>query len=266
MRRAAGPFDYWPTQRGFDRWYGFPGGYTDSWHPELYDGTNAVEVAGGAGYHLTDDLIDHAIEYVRDQQGAGRIARSSSTSRSGACHWPHQAPREYIEKYRGRYDRGWDMARREWLARQKAMGIVPADVELPPSDPEVPAWDTLTPDEQRVAARHMEVYAGFLEHTDAQIGRLVAYLEEIGQLENTLLVLISDNGASGEGGRLGAVNVDLQASRRADRSRSQCAWRRWTGSATRRPTPTTRWAGRRPATRRSSGTRPTSTAAASATR
>ena len=206
---AAGPFDYWPTQRGFDRWYGFPGGYTDSWHPELYDGTNAVEVAGGAGYHLTDDLIDHAIEYVRDQQGADPDRPFFLYVALGACHWPHQAPAEYIEKYRGRYDRGWDVARQEWLARQKALGIVPADVELPSSDPAVPAWDTLTPDEQRVAARHMEVYAGFLEHTDAQIGRLVAYLEEIGRLENTLLVLISDNGASGEGSRLGAVNVDL---------------------------------------------------------
>ena len=206
---AAGPFDYWPTQRGFDRWYGFPGGYTDSWHPELYDGTNAVELAGGAGYHLTDDLIDHAIEYVCDQQGADPDRPFFLYVALGACHWPHQAPAEYIEKYLGRYDRGWDVARQEWLARQKALGIVPPDVELPPSDPEVPAWETLTPDEQRVAARHMEVYAGFLEHTDAQIGRLVAYLEEIGRLENTLLVLISDNGASGEGGRLGAVNVDL---------------------------------------------------------
>ena len=206
---AAGPFDYWPTQRGFDRWYGCPGGYTDSWHPELYDGTNAVEVAGGEGYHLTDDLIDHAIEYVRDQQGADATRPFFLYVALGACHWPHQAPADYIEKYRGRYDRGWDVARQEWLARQKALGIVPQDVELPPSDPEVPAWDDLTADEQRVAARQMEVYAGFLEHTDAQIGRLVAYLEGIGQLDNTLLMLISDNGASGEGGRLGSVSVDL---------------------------------------------------------
>jgi arylsulfatase len=207
---AAGPFDYWPTRRGFDRWYGFPGGYTDSWHPELYDGTTAVEVRGGDGYHLTDDLIDHAIEYVRDQQSAAPERPFFLYVALGACHWPHQAPASYIEKYRGRYDRGWDVARQEWLARQKALGIVPADVELPPSDPDVPAWESLSPDERRLAARHMEVYAGFLEHTDAQIGRLVAYLAEIGQLDNTLLMLISDNGASGEGGRLGCVNVDLQ--------------------------------------------------------
>jgi arylsulfatase A-like enzyme len=206
---AAGPFDYWPTQRGFDRWYGFPGGYTDQWHPELYDGTTAVEVAGGEGYHLTDDLIDRAIEYVRDQQSAAPQRPFFLYVALGACHWPHQVPSEYVERYRGRYDRGWDVARQEWLTRQKAMGIVPPEVELPAANPGVPSWESLTPDERRVAACHMEVYAGFLEHTDAQIGRLVDYLEAIGQLDNTLLMLISDNGASGEGGRLGAVNVDL---------------------------------------------------------
>jgi arylsulfatase A-like enzyme len=206
----AGPFDYWPTQRGFDRWYGFPGGYTDQWHPELYDGTTAVEVPAGDGYHLTDDLIDHAIGYVRDQQSANPERPFFLYVALGACHWPHQAPADIIEKYRGRYDAGWDAARDRWLAKQKATGIVPQDTVLPPSDPEVPAWDTLTPDEQRLAARHMEVYAGFLEHTDQQLGRLIDYLEQIGQLDNTLVMLISDNGASGEGGRLGCVNVDLQ--------------------------------------------------------
>jgi len=206
----AGPFDYWPTQRGFDRWYGFPGGYTDSWHPELYDGTTPVDVAGGAGYHLTDDLIDHAITFVRDQQSADASRPFFLYVAFGACHWPHQAPAEFIDKYRGRYDRGWDVAREEWLARQKELGIVPQDTVLPPSDPEVPAWDSLTPDEQRLAARHMEVYAGFLEHTDYQLGRLIDYLEQVGQLDNTLIALISDNGASGEGGRLGCVNVDAQ--------------------------------------------------------
>ncbi|MGE3912180.1 MAG: sulfatase-like hydrolase/transferase, partial [Chloroflexota bacterium] len=158
----------------------------------------------------SEDLVDHAIKQVRDQQGAGQDRPFFLYLAFGAAHWPHHAPTDYIEKYRGKYDRGWDVARQEWVARQKAMGIVPQDAPLAPRDPDVPAWDTLTADEQRLAARHMEVYAGFLEHTDAQIGRLVSYLEEIGQLDNTLLMLISDNGASGEGGRLGCVNVDLQ--------------------------------------------------------
>ncbi len=204
------PFDCWPAQRGFDRWYSLPGGYTDQWHPELYDGTTPVDLEGGEGYHLTDDLIDHAVEYVRDQQSVAPERPFFLYVALGACHWPHQAPKKYIEKYRGRYDAGWDAARESWLARQKQLGIVPADVELPPGDPAVPAWDTLTPDEQRLAARHMEVYAGFLEHTDAQIGRLIDYLEQVDALDNTLIMLISDNGASGEGGRMGCVNVDYQ--------------------------------------------------------
>jgi arylsulfatase len=205
---AAGPFDYWPTRRGFDHWYGFPGGYTDQWHPELYDGTRAVDLVGGEGYHLTDDLIDHAIGYVRDQQGADPDRPFFLYVALGACHWPHQAPAAYVERYRGRYDGGWDAIREAWLARHKSLGIVPADTPLAPRDPDVPAWDSLSADERRVAARQMEVYAGFLEHTDAQIGRLVDYLDRIGQVENTLLMLISDNGASSEGGRLGCVNVD----------------------------------------------------------
>ncbi|MCC7367851.1 MAG: sulfatase-like hydrolase/transferase [Chloroflexi bacterium] len=207
---AAGPFDYWPTQRGFDHWYGFAGGYTDSWHPELYDGTTAVDLPGTPGYHLSEDLVDRAIVQVRDQQSAGQDRPFFLYVAFGAAHWPHHVPLSYVEKYRGRYDQGWDVAREAWLARQKEMGIVPPATVLAPSDPEVPAWDTLDADEQRLAARHMEVYAGFLEHTDAQIGRLIDYLEAIGQLDNTLVMLISDNGASPEGGRLGCVNVDLQ--------------------------------------------------------
>ncbi len=204
---AAGPFDYWPLQRGFDHWYGFPGGFTDQYHPELYEDNHAVEAPERSDYHLTEDLVDRAIAYVRDEQSVAPDRPFFLYLAFGACHWPHQVPKPYVDKYRGRYDRGWDVARREWLARQKQHGIVPPDTELAPGDPGVPAWEELTPDEKRLAARHMEVYAGFLDHTDVQIGRLVAYLEEIDQLDNTLLVLLSDNGASDEGGRLGCVNV-----------------------------------------------------------
>ena len=204
---AAGPFDAWPLQRGFDRWYGFPAGYTDQWHPELCDGNAPIDAPRRPGYHLSEDLIDHAIEYVRDQQSVAAEKPFFLYVAFGAAHWPHQAPAGFIDKYRGRYDRGWDVARAEWLARQKATGVVPPDTALPLRNADVPAWDDLTADEQRVAARQMEVYAGFLDHTDAQIGRLTAYLEEIGQLDNTLIVLLSDNGASNEGTRVGCLNV-----------------------------------------------------------
>ena len=206
---AAGPFDYWPVRRGFDRWYGFPGGYTDQWSPELYEDDHAVEppATPEEGYHLSEDLVDRAIGYVRDQQSVAPERPFFLYLAFGAAHWPHQVPKPFVEKYRGRYDEGWDAARERWLARQVELGIVPPGTELAPRDPDVPAWDSLSPDERRLAARHMEVYAGFLDHTDVQLGRLVAFLEQIDRLDNTLLVLLSDNGASDEGGRLGCVNV-----------------------------------------------------------
>jgi arylsulfatase len=204
---AAGPFDAWPLQRGFDRWYGFPAGYTDQWYPELCDGNQPIDTPRRPGYHLSEDLVDRAIEYVRDQHSVAPEKQFFLYVAFGAAHWPHQAPAAFIDKYRGRYDRGWDVIRAEWLARQIELGIVPPGTELPPLNDDVPAWDDLTPDEQRAAARQMEVYAGFLDHTDAQIGRLMTYLEEIGQLDNTLVVLLSDNGASNEGTRVGCLNV-----------------------------------------------------------
>jgi arylsulfatase A-like enzyme len=203
----AGPFDAWPLQRGFDRWYGFPAGYTDQWFPELCEGNEIIDTPRRPGYHLSGDLIDHAIRYVGDQQSAATGKPFFLYVAFGAAHWPHQAPAAYIDKYRGTFDAGWDVVRAEWLAKQKALGIVPSDVELPPLNEDVPAWDELTPDEQRVAARQMEVYAGFLDHTDAQIGRLIDYLASIGQLDNTLIALMSDNGASNEGTRVGCLNV-----------------------------------------------------------
>ncbi|MFN8525317.1 MAG: sulfatase-like hydrolase/transferase [Chloroflexota bacterium] len=207
---AAGPFDYWPQQRGFDRWYGFATGYTDQWNPELYDGNQPVDKPSRPGYHLTEDLTDRAISYVRDQKSAAPEKPFFLYVAYGACHWPHQAPAEYINRYRGQFDAGWDATREAWLVRQKELGIVPADTPLAPRDPDVPAWDSLTADEKRVYARQMEVYAGFMEHTDAQIGRLADYLEGIAQLENTVFIVMSDNGASDEGGRNGSVNVYRQ--------------------------------------------------------
>lgn len=204
---AAGPFDDWPLGRGFDRWYGFHGALTDQWHPELFEDNHVIDAPAREGYHLSGDLVDHAIAFVRDQQAAMPDRPFFLYLAFGACHWPHHVPREFIEKYRGRYDRGWDLIREERLARQKALGIVPPTTELAPRNPGVPAWDGLSADERRLCARLQEVYAAFLEHTDAQVDRLLAFLRAIGRLDDTLIVLLSDNGASPEGGPTGAVNT-----------------------------------------------------------
>ena len=204
---SAGPFDHWPLQRGFDRWYGFHGALADQWHPELFEDNHTIDAPEGPGYHLSEDLVERSIRYVRDQKVNGPEKPFFLYLAFGACHWPHHVPREYIERYRGRYDRGWDVVRDERLARQKELGIVPPETELAPRNPGVRAWDELSPDQQRLFARTQEVYAAFLEHTDAQIGRLLAYLEQLGQLDNTLIALLSDNGASAEGGADGAVNA-----------------------------------------------------------
>jgi arylsulfatase A-like enzyme len=204
---AAGPFDYWPLQRGFERFYGFHAALTDQWHPELHYGNHPIDVADGDGYHLTEDLVDRSIEYIRDQQSASPESPFFLYLGFGAAHWPHQVPAEHVAKYRGRYDRGWDAVRAERLEKQKQLGVVPADTDLAPRNPGVKAWDELPDDERRLFARMQEVYAAFVDHTDVHIGRLVAYLEKIGQLDNTLLVLLSDNGSSDEGGPNGSVNV-----------------------------------------------------------
>ena len=204
---AAGPFDHWPLGRGFDRWYGFHGALANSWHPELFVDNHAIDTPDRPGYHLSEDLVDRAIGMIRDQRSVAPEKPFFLYLGFGACHWPHQVPREYVDKYRGRFDRGWDAVREARLARQKELGIVPQETELAPRNPGVRAWEELSSDERRLFLRMQEVYAGFLDHTDAQLGRLIAYLEQAGQLDNTLLVLISDNGASSEGGPVGAVNT-----------------------------------------------------------
>ncbi len=204
---AAGPYDAWPTGRGFDRWYGFHGAMTDQWHPELFEDQHAVDPPPRAGYHLSEDLVDRAIGFVRDQQSVAPEKPFFLYLAFGACHWAHQVPVEYVARHRGRYDAGWDRVRDERLARQRTLGIVPAHTALAPRNPGVTAWDRLSPDERRVCARLQEIYAAFLEHTDAEIGRLLAFLRALDRLDNTLVVLLSDNGASPEGGPLGSVNA-----------------------------------------------------------
>jgi arylsulfatase len=204
---AAGPFTHWPIRRGFDRWYGFHGALADSWHPELYEDNHAIDAPHPPGYHLSEDLVDRAVGFIRDQQSVAPEKPFFLYLAFGAAHWPHQVPNAYVEKYRGRFDAGWDAVREARLARQKALGIVPPDTDLAPRNPDVRPWDDLSADERWLFARMQEVYAGFIDHTDAQIGRLVAYLEALGKLDDTLIVLISDNGASPEGGPVGAVNA-----------------------------------------------------------
>lgn len=201
----AGPFEHWPLQRGFDRFYGFLGGATDQFSPELTVDNHPIDPPSDPSYHLSEDLVDQAVAMLAAQ-------RSTSTRpffmylAFGATHSPHQAPKAWLDKYRGRFDDGWDAARDRWFARQRQMGIVPEHAKLSPLNPRVEPWDSLDPDAKRLYARMQEAFAAFLDHTDAQIGRLIDFLKDVGALDNTMVVLLSDNGASQEGGKHGSTN------------------------------------------------------------
>ena len=205
---AAGPYDQWPCQRGFDRFYGFLEGETDQFSPELVYDNHSIEPPKSPeeGYHLSEDLVDHAIEFIHDSVSIRPDRPFFTYLAFGAQHAPHQAPDEYMQKYRGAFDDGWDVAREQWFARQIEMGLLPPDTELAPRNPGVEPWDSLPENQRRLAARLQEAFAAFLEHTDAQIGRLVDDLEQLGQLNNTLILLLSDNGASQEGGPFGVMH------------------------------------------------------------
>lgn len=206
---AAGPFHQWPLGRGFERFYGFMDGGTDHFYPDLTRDNQRIEPPRSPeeGYHLTEDLVDEAIEMLANQTSLTPERPFFLYLAFGAGHFPHQAPPAFLERCRGRYDRGWDAVRQERFERQKAIGIVPANTTLPPRNPGVQAWDELSPEQQVVAARMQEAYAAFLEHTDEHLGRLLDYLAQIGRFDNTLVVLLSDNGASPEGGPEGAVEM-----------------------------------------------------------
>jgi arylsulfatase A-like enzyme len=205
---AAGPYDRWPLGRGFDRYYGFMGGDTHQYYPELTHDSHRVEPekTPAEGYHLTEDLTDKAIAFIADAKQVAPNKPFFLYYATGAMHAPHHVPKEWADKYKGMFDDGWDAYREKVFAEQKKLGLVPEDAELSRHDPDVQEWDELSDDERKLYARMMEVFAGFLEHTDHHIGRLLDFLEEIGELENTLIMLISDNGASAEGGPTGSVN------------------------------------------------------------
>jgi len=205
---AAGPFDQWPLGRGFDRFYGFLEGETDQFHPDLVADNHPVSPPRGPadGYHLSEDLVDQALAMIADSRGVRPDRPFFTYLAFGATHAPHQAPEAYLGKYRGRFDEGWDIVRRQWFDRQLAAGVIPAGTELAPRNPGVEAWDELPDNQQRLACRLQEAFAAFLDHTDAQIGRLVDGLERLGTLEDTILVLLADNGASQEGGPFGVMH------------------------------------------------------------
>lgn len=202
------PRDKWPLARGFERYYGFMAGETDQFHPDLVYDNHAVDPprTPEEGYHLTEDLADKAIEFVKDLRNVAPDKPFFLWFTPGACHAPHQVPRSYVERYRGHFDDGWDRWRDEVYERQLASGLLPPGTDLSERPHWVPAWDSLSADEQRLYARMMEVYAGFLTHTDEQVGRVLDFLDRLGELDNTIVLVMSDNGASAEGGTRGSFN------------------------------------------------------------
>jgi len=204
---VSGPFDRWPTHQGFDKFYGFIGGETDQWAPLIYDGVKKVNPPKKDGYHFTEDMTDQAINWVRAQQSMTPDKPFFVYFATGAVHAPHHVPKEWIEKFRGRFDDGWDAVRRATFERQKAAGIIPAETKLPPRPEDLAAWDSLSENEKKLFRRQAEVFAGFVAHTDHHVGRLVTAIDEIGELDNTLVVYIAgDNGTSAEGGMVGMYN------------------------------------------------------------
>jgi arylsulfatase len=206
-----GPFDHWPTGSGggFEYFYGFIGGETNQWYPALYEGTTPTEPdkTPEQGYHLTDDITTKAIKWIRQQKALMPDKPFFTYFAPGATHAPHHVPKEWADKYKGKFDQGWDKLREETFARQKKLGVIPQDCQLTARHPEIPAWETISPVMKKVLARQMEVYAGFMEHTDHHVGRLLDALKDLGILEDTLVYLIiGDNGASAEGSLQGCFN------------------------------------------------------------
>ncbi len=205
---AAGPFDQWPLARGFDRFYGFLEGETDQFHPQLVADNHPIDPPASteAGYHLSEDLVDQALGMIADNVGVRPDRPVFTYLAFGATHAPHQAPAAYLDKYRGRFDEGWDVVRERWFRRQIELGVIPDGTELAPRNPGVEAWDDLPDAQQRLACRLQEAFAAFLDHTDAQIGRFVDGLARLGRLDNTLVFVLTDNGASQEGGPYGVLH------------------------------------------------------------
>ncbi len=204
---VSGPYERWPTRSGFDKFYGFIGGETNQWAPAIYDGVVRVEHKRTPDYHFTTDMTDQALRWVSAQQSLTPDKPFYLYFATGATHAPHHAPKEWIAKYKGQFSSGWDALREETFARQKKNGVIPPNTQLTPRPKEIPAWNDMSPDQKRLFERQMETFAGFAEHTDHEVGRLVAQLEVMDELDNTLFFyIVGDNGASAEGGPEGTYN------------------------------------------------------------
>ena len=207
---VSGPFDRWPTHSGFDKFYGFIGGETNQWAPLVYDGTTKIDPPEDPDYHFTTDMTDQAITWMRYQQSLTPDKPFFIYFSTGAVHAPHHVPAKWIEKYKGKFNGGWDEYREQTLARQIELGVVPQGTELAPKPDDIPDWETLSANEKKVYSRQMEVFAAFTEHTDHEVGRLVDSIEAMGELDNTLFIYIfGDNGSSAEGGLAGTFNETI---------------------------------------------------------
>jgi arylsulfatase A-like enzyme len=203
----SGPTDRWPTRQGFDKFYGFMGGETNQWAPLIYDGMTQVEPSHAPNYNFMTDMTDQAIAWMGYQKSLTPDKPFFIYFAPGATHAPHHVPKEWIAKYQGKFDQGWDKVREETLARQIKLGVVPAGTKLAPKPEAIKDWAKLTADEKKLFARQMEVFAGFGEYADTEIGRLIQAIQDAGQLDNTLVFyIIGDNGASAEGGMVGLFN------------------------------------------------------------
>jgi len=204
---VSGPYFRWPIHSGFDKFFGFIGGETDQWDPVVYDGVTRVQVKDSEDYHITTDMTDEAVQWMKFQHAMTPDKPFFVYFAPGATHAPHHAPKEWIEKYKGQFDGGWQKLREETVARQKKMGIIPENAQLAPMPEDIKAWEALSDNERKLFALQMETFAGFAEHTDVEVGRLVDALEDIGELDNTLFIYImGDNGSSAEGGLQGTFN------------------------------------------------------------
>lgn len=204
---VAGPFDRWPHRQGFDKFYGFLGGETNHWAPFIYDGTHQVELPEDPNYHFLTDMTDRTVAWIRQQKAMTPDRPFFAYYAPGAVHAPHHVPADWIAKWKGKFDGGWDVMREQILARQIELGVVPKGTKLAPRPEAIPAWETLNADEKALFTRQAETFAAFLDMTDYSVGRVIDAIKETGQLDNTLIILIyGDNGTSAEGGRNGMFN------------------------------------------------------------
>ena len=209
LTSPMGPFDQWPTGSGFEYFYGFLGGETNQYYPTMFEGTNPIEAPSTPeeGYHFTEDMAEKATKWIRQQKALMPDKPFFVYWAPGATHAPHHVPPEWSDKYKGKFSRGWDKLREETVARQKELGAVPQEAELTERSDGIPAWDEMPDELKPILERQMEIYAGFLEHTDLQVGKLIDTLEDLEILDSTLIYyILGDNGASAEGSLQGTFN------------------------------------------------------------